>query len=127
MLLGLLALPVRGLLIAFLPDPLLLIPVQLLDGISGAVFGLMLPLIAADVSRRIGCLNLSIGVFSLAGGLGATVSTTLAGAIASSAGMQMAFLMLSAAGGVAVLLVWATMSETRPATLATPPTDALPA
>jgi MFS family permease len=115
LLLGFLALPARGLLIAFLPDPLLLIPVQLLDGISGAVFGLMLPLIAADVSRRIGCLNLAIGVFSLAGGLGATVSTTLAGAIADAAGMQMAFLMLAAAGGGAVLLVWGMMPETRPA------------
>ena len=115
LLLGLLALPLRGLIFAFLPDPLLLIPAQLLDGVSGVVFGLMLPLIAADVSRRIGCLNLTMGAFGLAGGLGATVSTTLAGAIADSAGMQMAFLMLSAAGAAAVVLVWVCMPETRPA------------
>ena len=113
--LGLLALPLRAGIIAFLPDPLLLIPVQLLDGVSGAVFGLMLPLIAADVSRRIGCFNLSVGVFSLAGGLGATVSTTLAGAIADAAGTRMAFLTLAAAGAAAVLLVGVGMPETRPA------------
>ena len=114
LLVGLLALPLRGLIFAFLPDPLLLIPAQLLDGISGAVFGLMLPLIAADVSRRIGCLNLTIGAFGLAGGVGATVSTALAGVIADAGGMQSAFLMLAASGAAAVLLVWALMPETRP-------------
>jgi MFS family permease len=112
--LGFLALPVRGLLIAFLPDTLLLIPVQLLDGISGAVFGLMVPLIAADVSRRLGCLNLTIGVFSLAGGLGATISTTVAGAIADAAGMHLAFLSLAACGAAAALTAWLLMPETRP-------------
>ncbi len=115
LLLGFLALPLRGLILAFLPYPMLLIPAQVLDGISGAVFGLMLPVIAADVSRRIGCLNLTIGAFGLAGGVGASVSTTLAGAIADAAGMRMAFLLLTAAGGAACLLVWMLMPETRPA------------
>src|ERR1700712_2607831 len=57
--LGFLALPIRGLIIAFLPDTLLLIPVQLLDGVSGAVFGLMVPLIAADAGMRMAFLTLA--------------------------------------------------------------------
>ena len=111
---GLLALPLRGVLLAMISEPTLLIPIELLDGLSGAVFGLMLPLIAADVSRRIGCLNLAIGGFNLAVGLGATVSTTLAGVIADRIGIHMALLALAAAGGAAVILVWMVMPETRP-------------
>ena len=115
LLLGLLALPLRALLIALLPNPEMLIPIELLDGISGAMFGLMLPLIAADVSRRLGCLNLSISVFNLTGALGATVSTTLAGLVADYAGVHVSFLMLASFGAAAVAVVWLMMPETRPA------------
>ena len=111
---GLLALPLRGVLLAMITDPTMLIPIELLDGMSGAVFGLMLPLIAADVSRRIGCLNLTIAGFNLAVGIGATVSTTLAGLIADRTGIDVALLGLAAAGAGAALLVWMVMPETRP-------------
>ncbi len=50
LILGFAALPVRALLFAGVSSPYLLVPVQMLDGISGAVFGVMLPLIAADVA-----------------------------------------------------------------------------
>ncbi len=112
---GMLALPLRGVLLAMVSAPTSLIPIELLDGLSGAVFGLMLPLVAADVSRRIGCLNLAIGGFNLAVGVGATVSTTLAGAIADRAGIHIALLFLAAAGAAAAALVWLAMPETRPA------------
>jgi MFS family permease len=119
LLFGFLALPVRGLLLAFVTHPLGLVPLGLLDGLSAAVFGVMLPLVAADVSRRIGCLNLTIGAIGLAVSIGATVSTTLAGVIADTAGLRMALLALAAAGAAAVLLVWVAMPETRPIKLKT--------
>ena len=58
---GFAALPVRGLLFALLmwlgPAGLPLVAIQVLDGVSASVFGLALPLIAADATQRTGYLN----------------------------------------------------------------------
>ena len=115
MLLGFSALPLRALLFAGVSTPYLLVPVQALDGISAAVFGVMLPLIAVDVGGDKGRYNLCIGVFGLAAGVGATLSTSLAGFAADRFGDKLAFLGLAAAGMLAVLLVWLAMPETRDA------------
>jgi MFS family permease len=114
LLLGFVALPVRALLFASMPGPYVLILVQALDGLSGAVFGVMVALVAADLTRRIGCLNLAMGTISLAISLGAALSTTLAGAIAGAWGDMAAFLSLAGAGCCAASLVWLIMPETRP-------------
>ena len=74
----------------------------------------MVPLIAADATRKSGFLNLAITSVGLAAGIGATVSTTAAGWIADRAGMPAAFLFLAAAGGLAVLVLFVLMPETRP-------------
>lgn len=113
LLLGFSALPLRALLFAGISSPYLLVPVQMLDGLSAAVFGVMLPLIAADVAGGKGRYNLCIGLFGLAAGIGATLSTAAAGFIADRFGNAVSFFGLAAAGGLAVLLVWAAMPETR--------------
>jgi MFS family permease len=112
---GFAALPVRALLLAGISSPYLLAPVQVFDGISAAVFGVMLPLIAADVAGGKGHYNLCIGVFGLTAGIGATLSTLAAGFIADRFGNTVSFLCLAAAGALAVLLVWAALPETRDA------------
>jgi predicted MFS family arabinose efflux permease len=114
LLVGFLALPLRGLLLATLPGPGFLIVIELLDGLSAAVIGVMIPLTAADLTRKTGYLNMAIGSFGLAASLGATFSTSLAGLIASRFGLTAAFLALSATGGVAFLAVLLLMPETRP-------------
>ena len=48
LILGFIMLPLRGLLFAFVTAPWLIVLVQSLDGIAGASFGIMVPLIAAD-------------------------------------------------------------------------------
>jgi len=115
LLIGFAALPVRALLFAGVSSPYLLVPVQMLDGISAAVFGVMLPLIAADVAGGKGRYNLTIGLFGLGAGIGATLSTAVAGFIADRFGNAVSFFGLAAAGALAVLLVWAAMPETRDA------------
>ena len=120
LLLGFAALPVRGLLFAGIANPYLLIPVQALDGISAAVFGVMVPLVAADLSRSNGYLNLSMGVINLGIGCGAALSTVLAGWIGDRLGPPVAFLALAAAGVAATLLLWLAMPETMPAAGRTP-------
>ncbi|PMS17957.1 MFS transporter [Trinickia dabaoshanensis] len=110
---GFAALPVRALLFAGVSSPYLLVPVQLLDGISAAVFGVMLPLIAADVAGGKGHYNLCIGLFGLTAGIGATLSTLAAGFVSDRFGNMVSFMGLAAAGALAVLLVWAALPETR--------------
>lgn len=115
LILGFSALPVRALLFAAVGNPYFLVPVQMLDGLSAAVFGVMLPLIAADVAGGKGRYNLCIGLFGLSAGIGATLSTTLAGFIADHFGNTVSFLGLASAGAAAVVLVWLAMPETRDA------------
>lgn len=115
---GFVAVPLRGVLLALVfldrPGPLAVVALQVLDGISGMVFGLMLPLVAADLTQRHGFLNLVIGAFGLAAGLGAMVSTTAGGWIADRMGMPAAFLFLALASSMAVVLLAVAMPETRP-------------
>jgi MFS family permease len=111
---GFAAVPVRALLFATLPSALPLTVFQALDGFGGTVLGLMIPLIAADLTQRTGYLNLAIGAMGLASGLGATFSTTMAGWIADTIGPRVAFLSLALVGAAAAALLWAAMPETRP-------------
>jgi MFS family permease len=116
LLVGFIALPARALLFAFNPGPEAVDVIEVLDGVSATVLGLMLPLIAADLTRTTGHLNLAIGSFGLAAGLGATLSTTVAGWVADRMGAEMAFLGLALVGGMATLLLAVAMPETRPVT-----------
>ena len=112
---GFLALPVRALLFSLDPGPVYVAAIQVLDGVSATVLGLMLPVIAADLTRKTGHMNLTIGSFGLAAGLGATLSTTIAGWVADQMGPQMAFLGLALVGGLATTILALAMPETRPA------------
>jgi MFS family permease len=114
LLLGWCALPLRGFLLAVLPGAWLPIAAQAISGISGAVFGVMLPLLAADITRGTSHFNLCMGALGLAVSLGAALSTSLAGWIADAAGLQVAFASLALVGVVATLFVWLAMPETAP-------------
>lgn len=111
---GFAAVPLRALLFSIVPSAVPLVVVQALDGVSAAVFGMMLPLIAADVTRSTGFLNLAIGSLGLAAGLGATFSPSLAGLVADRFGDPAAFVCLGTAGAAATLLLAFAMPETRP-------------
>lgn len=124
---GFAALPLRALLVSLDPSALGLVAIQALDGISATVFGLMLPLIAADLTRRTGYLNFAIGSIGLATGIGATFSTSIAGWIADTEGPRLAFLFLAATGAAALALLFLAMPETRPARKAATPRQAVTA
>jgi MFS family permease len=113
LLLGWSALPLRGLLLLVLPGAWLPIAAQAVGGISAAVFGVMFPLIAADITRGTSHFNLCMGVLGLALFLGAALSTTLGGWIADIGGVPLAFVVLTLVGVFAALTVWLAMPETR--------------
>jgi len=58
LLLGWASLPLRGLLLAVLPGAWLPVAAQAMGGVSAAVFGVMMPLIAADITRGTSHFNL---------------------------------------------------------------------
>lgn len=112
---GFAALPVRGLLFAVVTDPYLLVAVQLLDGLTAAVFAVMVPLTVADLTRDTGRFNLTQGIVGTMMGVGASISPALAGYISDHSGSESAFLGLAAIAVLGLALVWLAMPETRPA------------
>ena len=116
LILGFAALPVRGLLFAYAASPEMLVVIQLLDGISAAVLGVLVPLIVADTARGTGHFNLALGTVGTAMGVGASLSTTLSGVLADRYGTATAFLGLTGVACAAFLLAALAMPETRRAT-----------
>jgi len=114
LLIGFAALPLRGVLFGAVTDPFLLVSVQLLDGISAAMLGVLVPLVIADATRGTGRFNLAQGVVGSAVGIGASLSTTLAGYVSDTLGSSAAFFGLAVLGFAGLVLVWASLPETRP-------------
>ena len=90
-------------LFATVTDPYLLVAVQFFDGITAAVFGVLIPLIVADIAFGSGHFNLAQGVVGTATGIGASLSTVLAGYVSDHLGHSVAFLGLSAVGCVGLV------------------------
>jgi MFS family permease len=109
---GFLILPLRGVLYTFSDDPYWLLAVQLLDGVGAGMFGALFPLIVADLTRGTGRFNVSQGAITAAQGIGAALSTTVAGFIVTGAGYSTAFLVLAAVAAAALVLFWIAMPET---------------
>jgi MFS family permease len=113
LLLGFCTLPIRGCLFAVANDPTLIVLVQILDGVAAACLGVLVPLVTIDVAGRSGHFNLALGFIGLSIGIGATLSTSLAGSIADRWGQPTAYAGLAAVGLVATVLAWSAMPETR--------------
>jgi MFS family permease len=126
LLLGWSALPLRAVLLALLPGPSLLVAGQAISGISAAVFGVMLPLVAADLTRDRGHFNLCLGIFGVCVFGGAAISTSMAGWIADNEGYVQAFLALAACGLAGTLLLWLAMPETEPPEIRNLPAQPVP-
>jgi MFS family permease len=108
------ALTARGLLFAVVPDPIWLIPVQALDGITAAANGILVPLVIADIAGHTGHYNFALGVIGFAIGIGATVSTTVAGLVADQIGEPLAILCLAVVAFAATVFTILALPETRP-------------
>ncbi len=109
------ALPIRGLLFALVTNPELLVVVQLLDGITAAVFSVMVPLVVADLTRGTGRFNLGQGIVGTFIGVGASLSTTIAGLMSDRLGSAAAFTALAAIALAGLMVLWFLMPETRDA------------
>jgi predicted MFS family arabinose efflux permease len=107
------ALAIRGLLFAVVTDPFALVAVQVFDGVTAAVFSVMIPLIVADIAFGSGRFSLAQGIVGTATGIGASLSTVTAGFVADKLGAPVAFVGLACVAGLGLLLIWLIMPETR--------------
>ncbi len=108
------ALAIRGFLFAATSEPHLLVLIQVLDGVSAATLGVLTPLTIVDLASERGHFNLAQGTIGCATGIGAAISTTLAGYLTDNFGSHAAFNVLTAlaVGGFAVVAL--AMPETKP-------------
>ncbi len=90
-----LVLPVRGAMAAVAQDPIWLIPIQVLDALGAGTLGVAIPILVADFTWGSGRTQAALGVASTMQGIGAALSTTLAGVLAERMGWTAAFLGLS--------------------------------
>jgi MFS family permease len=100
-------------LFALISNPLALIPVQLLDVITGAVMGVMTAVVIADVTKGTGRFNLAQGMFGTVMGVGATLSPALTGLIVGHFGRSAGFLSLAGEGLVALVVLAVFLPETK--------------
>jgi MFS family permease len=113
LLIGFAMLPIRAVLFATVHDPNLVVIVQVLDGITAAVLAVMVPLIISDITIGTGHFSLAQGIVGTATGLGASISTVLAGYITDHHGSSVAFFALAAIATVCLATAYAWMPETR--------------
>ena len=89
------------------------VAVQAFDGITAAVFSVMVPLVVADIAYGSGHFNLAQGIVGTATGIGASLSTVLAGYVSDKFGSSVAFTGLAGVAAMGLLVVLFVMPETR--------------
>jgi predicted MFS family arabinose efflux permease len=110
---GFAALAIRGVLFATVRDPYFLVAIQVFDGITAAVFAVMIPLIVADITFGSGHFNLAQGIVGTATGIGASLSNVLAGFVGDKFGNGVAFFGLACVAAAGFTMIWLVMPETR--------------
>ena len=117
LLLGLAALPIRSGLFALTTDPTLLVIIQTLDGFSGATLGVLTALIVADLTNGTGRFNLAQGLAGTFSGVGASLSTLIAGLVTQRFGYTAGLLGVTGVGLMAIVVALEFVPDTKPSTL----------
>jgi len=89
---GFAILPLRAILYTLSDNSVWLIGVQLLDGVGAGIFGVLAPLVIADITRGTAHFNLAQGAVATIQGIGASFSGLAAGLLVDHFGYNAAFL-----------------------------------
>lgn len=114
LLIGLGIVPIRSTFFALTTDPALLVVIQLLDGLTGSVLGVLTALVIADLTKGTGRFNLAQGFVGTLSGIGAALSTSISGLIVERVGHMAGFLGVTMVGLIAIAILWVFVPETRP-------------
>lgn len=107
--------PVRAALLAFTSAYPLLLVAQVLNGITGAIIGVLTVIVITDLTAGTGRFNLAQGAVGAMSGLAASLSTLATGYLFQGFGAVSGFLTIGAVAAGATALIWIFVSETRPA------------
>ncbi|HEX9463095.1 MAG TPA: MFS transporter [Alphaproteobacteria bacterium] len=113
MLIGLATASLRAVCFAFAGNAWLLVPIQLFDGLSAAIIGVLTPLVIADLTRGTGRYNLAQGAAGTAIGIGAAVSMAGSGYLVQHFGYTAGFLTLGAIAACGIVVLWLLLAETK--------------
>lgn len=105
----------RALLFAVVADPYVMLAIQILDGITGAIITVLTILVITDVTAGTGRFNLAQGAIGTLTAIAAAVSTAAFGFIVSHFGDLTGFLTMTAMTCASAALLWAFLPETKPA------------
>jgi MFS family permease len=105
-------LPVRGILYTLTHNTVLLVAIQILDGVGAGIFGVVSVLVIADLTQGTGRFNLTLGAVTTAVGIGAALSQVIAGGIVNQLGSNAGFLFLAAVAATAFAILFFLMPET---------------
>jgi len=111
-------LPIRGVLYTLTTKTVLLVAIQVMDGIGAGIFGVVSVLVIADLTRGTGRFNLTLGAITTAVGIGAALSQVIAGSIVHHLGSSAGFLFLAGVASAAFAILYLFMPETRNTRLA---------
>jgi MFS family permease len=111
LLLSFVALPIRGLLAAFVINKWGVYPVQILDGIGAGLQSVVVPGLVARILHGSGRVNVGQGAVMTAQGIGASLSPLIGGWMAQEIGYSAMFLVLGsfALGSIALWLGFASI------------------
>jgi MFS family permease len=104
----------RSLLFIVVADPRLMIMVQLLDGVTGAIMTVLTILVITDLTAGTGRFNLARGIFGTLTGIAAALSTATFGLIFHQFGDVAGLAVMAAATGLGMVALWTALAETRP-------------
>jgi MFS family permease len=104
-------LPIRGVLYTLTSNTVLLVAIQILDGVGVGIFGVVSVLVIADLTR--GRFNLTLGAITAAVGIGAALSQSIAGSIVHHVGFRAGFLFLAGVALAAFAILYLFLPETR--------------
>jgi MFS family permease len=104
MLISFLALPIRGVLVAYLINAWGVYPVQMLDGVGAGLQSVAVPALVARILNGTGRINVGQGAVMTVQGLGASLSPAIGGWIAQEIGYSATFMILGsfALGSIAL-------------------------
>jgi hypothetical protein len=106
--------PIRAALFALTSNYWFLLAAQLLDGITGAIIGVLTVVVITDLTTGTGRFNLARGTIGAMTGIAASLSTVLTGYLVQGLGAASGFISIAIVSLTATILLWLFLSETKP-------------
>lgn len=103
----------RSLLFSITENSFYLLLIQLLDGISAGIFGVVAVVIVSDLASGTGRFNFLLGVLGLCVGIGSSLSNIIAGFITKIYGFQVGFISLSLIAAIGLFTCTFALQETK--------------